>query len=78
MKIVINKTRQKENFNKHVQNIIDQARLTAGNGFDRFNYPPPRGQGIHTFELIKEVEERTEDSVYGKYKDGLIVFRIRD
>jgi len=81
MKIQVNKNQQAINFRTHVGTIITIAQQTAEVGRDRFNYPIPRGQGISAYDLIDEVENQTEESVYGGYKcirDGLIKFTIRD
>ena len=54
------------------------AEQKAKAGYDRFSYPIPRNQGIDTYTLIEEVENETEQSVYGKIKDRHIKFFIRD
>ena len=78
MKIKINKNQQAINFKTHVWTIIEIAKQKAKNGIDRFYYPKPMNQGIDAHTLIDAVEEGTEDSVYGNYKDGKIKFLIRD
>lgn len=81
MKIQVNKNQQTINFKTHVGTIIQIAQQTAQAGRDRFKYPIPRNQGIDSYRLIKEVENETEDTVYGGYKcikDGYINFSIRN
>lgn len=81
MKIKVNKNQQAINFRTHVGTIIMIAQQTAKAGRDRFNYPIPRKQGISSYDLIDEVENQTEETVYGGYrciKDGYITFSIRD
>ena len=78
MKIRINKNQQAINFQTHLGTIVMIAEQKAKAGYDRFSYPIPRNQGIDTYTLIEEVENETEQSVYGKIKDGRIKFSIRD
>jgi hypothetical protein len=78
MKIRINKNQQAINFQTHLGTIVMIAEQKAKAGYDRFSYPIPRNQGIDTYTLIEEVENETEQSVYGKIKDGYIKFSIRD
>lgn len=81
MKIQVNKNRQAINFRTHVGTIITIAQQTAQAGRDRFKYPIPRNQGISSYDLIDEVENQTEETVYGGYrciKEGYIIFTIRD
>lgn len=81
MKIKINKNQQAINFKTHVWTIITIAQQKAKAGYNRFSYPIPRNQGIHTLDLISQVEKETEDTVYGGYKcikDGSIEFSIRN
>ena len=78
MKIRINKNQQAINFQKHVGTIVMIAEQKAKAGYDRFSYPILRNQGIDTYTLIEEVENKTEQSVYGKIKDGHIKFFIKD
>ena len=73
MKIQVNKNQQAINFKTHVGTIITIAQQTAQSGRDRFKYPIPRNQGISSFHLIDEVENQTENTVYGGHrciKDG--------
>ena len=78
MEITINKNQQRINFKTHVGNIITIAQQTAKQGVTRFNYDVPRGLGFGCYELIREVEKQTEESVYGSHKDGTITFRIQN
>ena len=78
MKIRINKNQQAINFQTHVGTIVMIAEQKSKAGYDRFSYPIPRNQGIDTYTLIEEVENETEQSVYGKIKDEHIKFSIRD
>ena len=78
MKIKVNKNQQAINFQTHLGTIVMIAEQKAKAGYDRFSYPIPRNQGIDTYTLIEEVENETEQSVYGKIKDGRIKFSIRD
>jgi len=78
MKIEINKNQQENNFKQHVWTIIEIARQKAKIGINGFYYPIPRNQGFSHWGLIDKVEEETESSVYGDYKDGRIKFSIRD
>ena len=81
MKIQVNKNQQAINFRTHVGTIITIAEQTAKEGRDRFKYPIPRNQGISSYDLIDEVENQTEETVYGGYKcikEGYITFSIRD
>lgn len=80
MKITINKNAEKINFKTHVGTIIMIAKEKAKNGYHNFNYPIPRNQGICHWELIRKVEEETEETVYAGHKsvsDGTIRFTIR-
>jgi hypothetical protein len=78
MKITINKNQQRINFKTHVWNIITIAQQTAEQGRERFNYTIPRGLGFNGNDLVDEVENRTEESVYGVCRDGVIKFGIRN
>lgn len=81
MKITINKNQERINFKTHVWTIITIAKEKAKNGYHNFYYPIPKNQGICHWELIKKVEEETEDTVYVGHKsvsDGAIRFTIRD
>ena len=78
MKIKVNKNQQAINFQTHIGTIVMIAEQKAKAGYDRFSYPIPRNQGIDAYTLIEEVENETEQSVYGKIKDGRIKFSIRD
>lgn len=79
MKIKVNKNQQAINFKTHVGTIIMIAKQKAKAGITAFHYPIPRNQGICHWDLIKEVEKQTHESVYGGYKcivDGNIKFSI--
>ena len=81
MKIKVNKNQQAINFKTHVGTIIEIAQEKAKEGYNRFLYPIPRNQGIHTQDLIDQVEKETGDSEYGGYRciqNGSIDFSIRD
>ncbi len=78
MKVTINKSQQEINFQNHVGTIIMIAQQKAKAGYDRFSYPIPYGQGINLENLIKTVENETEQSVYAYCRNGIIKFRIRD
>jgi hypothetical protein len=78
MKIRINKNQQRINFNTHVGTIITIAQQTAEQGREWFNYPISRGLGFNGNDLVDEVENRTEQSVYGVCRDGVIKFGIRN
>ena len=81
MKIQVNKNQQAINFRTHVGTIITIAQQTAKAGRYRFKYPIPRNQGISSYDLINEVENQTEGTVYGGHrciKEGYINFSIRD
>jgi len=80
MKIQVNKNQQAINLKTHIGTIITIAKQNANAGIDRFGYPIPRDIGISAFELIKAVENETEESVYGGYNcifDKAIRFSIR-
>tara|TARA_R110001606_G_scaffold382527_1_gene544374 strand:+ start:58 stop:303 length:246 start_codon:yes stop_codon:yes gene_type:complete len=79
MKIKVDKNQQQIEFKKHIWTIIEIAKQKAKNGIEHFKYPYPKGFGFSPHELIKEVENLTEESVYGGYKcicNGLIRFSI--
>ena len=78
MKITINKNQQRINFNTHVGTIITIAQQTAQKGVTNFNYNVPRGLGFGCYELIREVEKQTDDSVCGSHSNGTINFCIRN
>ena len=80
MKITINKNQEEINFRTHVGTIIMIAKEKAKNGYHHFYYPIPRNQGVSHWELIRKVEEETEETVYAGHKsvsDGTIRFTIR-
>lgn len=77
MKIEVNKNQQEINFKTHVGTIIMMAQQTANGGRNGFKYPIPRNAGTSAHDLIDEVEEQTEDTVYGVVRDGHINFSIR-
>ena len=77
MKIEVNKNQQEINFKTHVGTIIMMAQQTANDGRNGFKYPIPRNAGTSAHDLIDEVEEQTEDTVYGVVRDGHINFSIR-
>lgn len=78
MKITINKNQQRINFNTHVGTIMMIAQQTAQKGVNNFNYHVPRGLGFGCYELIREVEKQTDDSVIGSHSNGTINFCIRN
>ena len=76
MKITINKNQQKINFNTHTENIITIAQQTAEKGGKYFSYHVPDGLGFGPYELIREVEKLTENSVCASHRDMTINFCI--
>jgi hypothetical protein len=79
MKIKVNKNQQNMEFRKTVWSIVEIAKQKAENGIEHFHYSIPRGLGFGSYEIIKEVEQITEETVYAGYrsvKDGTIRFSI--
>lgn len=79
MKIKVNKNQQNIEFRKHIWTIIEIAKQKAKNGIEHFHYTIPRGQGFGSYQVIDEVEQITEQTVYAGYrsvKDGTIRFSI--
>lgn len=80
MKIKLNKNQQNIEFRKTVWSIIEIAKIKAENGREHFHYPIPRGFGFGSYQVIEEVEQITEQTVYAGYgsvKDGTIRFSIK-
>jgi len=80
MKIKVNKQAQSKKLIDTRNVVVLIAKDCAERGINRFNHAYPKGYGFDAHQLIKEVEEYTEDSVYAGHKsvsNGTIKFSIR-
>ena len=78
MKIQVNKTAIEQRKEKYVQNIINQAHVTAESGKSKFYIDLVRDELFSTSDIVRIVTERTEGTVQrGMYTNGQILMKIK-
>lgn len=68
MEIKVNTTKQKQLQDQEIETILAKAKLTAEEGKNKFYHTLSEGIGMSAFEVISEIEKRTNETVYGGYK----------
>jgi hypothetical protein len=68
MEIKVNTTKQKQLQVEEIKIILAKAKLTAEEGKNKFYHTLSEGIGMAPFEVISEIEKKTNETVYGGYK----------
>lgn len=68
MKIIVSKKATDKNLQTKVNATIYMAKDCASRGITSFYMNVPRGSGYSKYDLIKRVEELTEETVYAGHR----------